>query len=97
MGPPARLAGGLVVARSIVCDRTYRVTEVGEHGFRENSVNEIREVLRLWLGTAALPASGLRKITEPAGVDRKTLRRYVEAAHAAGLGKTDNVAAVKTT
>lgn len=62
--------------------------------FREISVNEIREVLRLWLGTAALPAPGLRKIAEHAGVDRKTVRRYVEAAQAAGLEKTDSVAAV---
>ncbi len=62
--------------------------------FREISVNEIREVLRLWLGTAALPAPGLRKITEHAGVDRKTVRRYVEAAQAADLKKTDSVAAV---
>ncbi|MBF4477861.1 IS21 family transposase, partial [Rhodococcus rhodochrous] len=62
--------------------------------FREISVNEIREVLRLWLGTAALPAPGLRKIAEHAGVDRKTVRRYVEAAQAAGLEKTDSAAAV---
>lgn len=62
--------------------------------FREISVNEIREVLRLWLGTAALPTPGLRKIAEHAGVDRKTVRRYVEAAQAAGLEKTDSAAAV---
>ncbi|NCL74489.1 hypothetical protein AIIKEEIJ_01934 [Rhodococcus sp. YH1] len=55
--------------------------------FREISVNEIREVLRLWLGTAALPAPGLRKIAEHTGVDSKTVRRYVEAAQAAGLEK----------
>lgn len=35
--------------------------------FREISVNEIREVLRLWLGTPALPAPGSRKIAEHAG------------------------------
>ena len=45
--------------------------------FREISVNEIREVLRSWLGTAALPAPGLRTIAGHAGVDRKTVRRYV--------------------
>ncbi|MGA9872923.1 MAG: IS21 family transposase [Rhodococcus sp. (in: high G+C Gram-positive bacteria)] len=62
--------------------------------FREISVNEIREVLRLWLGTPALPAPGSRKIAEHAGVDRKTVRRYVEAAQAGGLKRTDTAAAV---
>ncbi len=62
--------------------------------FREISVNEIREVLRLWLGTAALPSPGLRTIAEHAGVDRKTVRRYVEAAQAAGLSRTDDAGAV---
>ncbi|MEV4080066.1 IS21 family transposase [Nonomuraea fuscirosea] len=41
---------------------------------------EVREVLRAWLAGA-----GLRKVAEQAGVDRKTARRYVEAARAAGL------------
>lgn len=41
---------------------------------------EIREVLRCWLG-----GGGLRTAAERAGVDRKTARRYVEAAQAAGL------------
>lgn len=62
--------------------------------FRGISMNEIREVLRLWLGTAALPAPGLRTIVEHAGVDRKTVRRYVEAAQAAGLTRTDDADAV---
>ena len=57
--------------------------------FREVSVNEIREVLRVWLGGA-----GLRKVAERAGVDRKTVRRYVEAAQAAGLRRDDDVEAV---
>ena len=48
--------------------------------FREVSVVEIREVLRAWLGGA-----GLRTVGERAGVDRKTARRYVQAAEAAGL------------
>jgi transposase len=48
--------------------------------FREVSVVEIREVLRLWLrGTA------LRRVTGLTGVDRKTVRRYVQAAVAGGL------------
>ena len=49
-------------------------------GFREVSVVEVREVLRAWL-----EGHGLRKVAERAGVDRKTARRYVEAAQAAGL------------
>jgi hypothetical protein len=48
--------------------------------FREVAVTEIREVLRAWLAGA-----GLRRVAEQAGVDRKTARRYVDAAVAAGL------------
>ncbi|HUC23973.1 MAG TPA: IS21 family transposase [Streptosporangiaceae bacterium] len=43
-------------------------------------MTEIREVLRSWLS-----GIGLRRVAEQAGVDRKTARRYVEAAVAAGL------------
>jgi transposase len=50
--------------------------------FREVAVTEIREVLRAWLSGA-----GLRKIAEQAGVDRKTARRYVQAAAGAGLAR----------
>jgi transposase len=49
-------------------------------GFREVGVVEVREVLRAWLEGA-----GLRRVASRAGVDRKTARRYVEAAQAAGL------------
>ena len=52
-------------------------------GFREVSVVEVREVLRAWLEGEL----GLRKVAERAGVDRKTARRYVEAAQAAGLSR----------
>ncbi|MGO8887412.1 MAG: hypothetical protein ACLPUO_25960 [Streptosporangiaceae bacterium] len=45
-------------------------------------MTEIREVLRAWLAGA-----GLRQIAGQAGVDRKTARRYVEAAVAAGLAR----------
>jgi transposase len=62
--------------------------------FREVSVNEIREVLRVWLGVAGLPAPGYRTIAAHCGVDRKTVRRYVEAAQAAGLVRSDSVEAV---
>jgi transposase len=50
--------------------------------FREVAVIEIREVLRAWLAGA-----GLRRVAEQAGVDRKTARRYVEAAVVAGLAR----------
>jgi transposase len=50
--------------------------------FREVAVTEIREVLRAWLAGA-----GLRRVAEQAGVDRKTARRYVEAAVEAGLDR----------
>lgn len=50
--------------------------------FREVRVNEINEVLRCWLA-----GDGLRTAAERAGVDRKTARRYVEAAQAAGLSR----------
>ena len=49
-------------------------------GFREVSVVEEVEVLRAWL-----QGHGLRRVAERAGVDRKTARRYVAAAEAAGL------------
>lgn len=48
--------------------------------FREVRVYEIREVLRLWLR-----GDGLRRVASLAGVDRKTVRRYVDAAVALGV------------
>lgn len=48
--------------------------------FREVSVTEIREVLRLWLR-----GEGFRSIERLTAPDRKTIRRYVAAAEAAGL------------
>jgi transposase len=50
--------------------------------FREVAVVEIREVLRAWLSGA-----GLRQVAAQAGVDRKTARRYVQAAVDAGLAR----------
>ena len=58
-------------------------------GFREVSMIEVREVLRGWLEGA-----GLRTVAERAGVDRKTARRYVQAAQAAGLERSADVAAL---
>ena len=48
--------------------------------FREVRVFEVREVLRLWLR-----GEGMRAIERLAGVDRKTVRRYVAAAVELGL------------
>jgi len=50
--------------------------------FREVRVFEVREVLRLWLA-----GEGLRSVERLAGMDRKTVRRYVEAAVDAGLDR----------
>lgn len=48
--------------------------------FREVSVVEVREVLRLWVR-----GHGLRETAHLAGVDRKTVRRYIAAAVGTGL------------
>ncbi|MDN5779963.1 MAG: hypothetical protein L0H96_24080, partial [Humibacillus sp.] len=50
---------------------------------------EVREVLRGWVAGV-----GLRTIAKRAGVDRKTARRYVEAARAAGLSRSAGQGAV---
>lgn len=50
--------------------------------FREVCVVEVREVLRGWLA-----GGGLRTVAQRAGVDRKTARRYVQAAQEAGLSR----------
>ncbi|MGC4936111.1 IS21 family transposase [Gordonia sp. DT30] len=62
--------------------------------YREVHVEEIREVLRLWLGVAGLAPMGLRMIASHAGLDRKTVRRYVAAAQAAGLTREAGAEAV---
>jgi len=54
--------------------------------YREVSVIEVREVLRAWLA-----GGGLRKVAEQAGVDRKTARRYVEAAEQVGVARDGGV------
>jgi transposase len=51
--------------------------------FREVSVVQIKELLRLWL-----KGSGERTIAESVGIDRKTVRRYLEAAKGLGLGRS---------
>jgi transposase len=50
--------------------------------FREVPVYEVREVLRLWLR-----GEGIRATQRLAGVDRKTVRRYVAAAVELGLDR----------
>ncbi|HET6919523.1 MAG TPA: DDE-type integrase/transposase/recombinase [Jiangellaceae bacterium] len=50
--------------------------------FREVRVYEVREVLRLWLA-----GEGLRSVERLSQVDRKTVRRYVDAAVALGLDR----------
>jgi transposase len=52
--------------------------------FREVSVVGIKEILRLWLR-----GHGQRTIARSAQLDRKTVRRYVAAAEAAGLSRSD--------
>ena len=48
--------------------------------FREVPMFEVREVLRLWLG-----GEGVRAVARLCRVDRKTVRRYVDAAIEAGV------------
>ena len=48
--------------------------------YREVSVIEVREIVRLWLA-----GHSLRSVTDLAGVDRKTVRRYLAAAQAVGV------------
>ena len=50
--------------------------------FREVRVFEVREVLRLWIR-----GEGFRGIERLAGVDRKTVRRYIEAGVELGLSR----------
>uniref|UniRef100_UPI003F9B1FBF IS21 family transposase n=1 Tax=Mycobacterium sp. TaxID=1785 RepID=UPI003F9B1FBF len=55
--------------------------------YREVSVIEIREILRLWL-----EGRGLREVARLSGSDRKTVRRYVDRARAFGLDRDGEVA-----
>jgi len=55
---------------------------IGRMSYREVSVIEIREILRLWL-----QGRGLREVARLSGTDRKTVRRYVDRARACGLDR----------
>jgi transposase len=50
--------------------------------YREVSVIEIREILRLWL-----QGRGLREVARLSGTDRKTVRRYVDRARSCGVDR----------
>ncbi|WP_433526761.1 IS21 family transposase [Nocardia pseudovaccinii] len=54
--------------------------------YREVSVIEIREMLRLWL-----QGRGLREVARLSGTDRKTVRRYVERAQSCGVDRDEGV------
>lgn len=54
--------------------------------YRELSVTEVLDVLRIWL-----KGKGYRSIAGLVAVDRKTVRRYVEAAHALGVARDGGV------
>ncbi len=55
---------------------------IGQMSYREVSVIEIREILRLWL-----QGRGLREVARLSGADRKTVRRYVDRARSCGLDR----------
>src|SRR6186997_1427338 len=89
MGPPSAARGvghGLACSLLTSCSSTWRSTAVV---FREVDVVEVREVLRGWLDGV-----GLRTVAARAGVDRKTARRYVQAAQDAGLTRDCGLAAL---
>jgi transposase len=60
--------------------------------FREVSVVQVREVLRRWLR-----GEGERTIARGAGLDRKTVRRYVAAAIEAGLERSSDESMITDT
>ena len=55
---------------------------IGRMSYREVSVIEVREILRLWLR-----GLGLREVARLSGTDPKTVRRYVDRARACGLDR----------
>ena len=57
--------------------------------YREVTMVEVKEVLRLWLG-----AMGKRRIAARLGLDPKTVRSYIEAARGRGLERTASATAL---
>src|SRR6266702_2895564 len=91
MGPPVRQLWDrpdlgqrrAAAARFTLAARAVRrIWEGSGVAFREVGVHEVREVLRLWLR-----GEGFRSVARLSRVDRKTVRRYVEAARACGLDR----------
>src|SRR5712691_2618107 len=78
MGPPPRFHG---IAR-IAWYAAPNVVEDGRScmGYREVSVVQVKEILRLWVR-----GHGVRAIARLTQTDRKTVGRYIEAARTAGL------------
>lgn len=54
--------------------------------FREITMIDVKEVLRRWQA-----GQGVRQIAREAGTDRKTVRRYIDAAEGAGLERASNL------
>jgi hypothetical protein len=54
--------------------------------YRELSMIEIKEILRLWLD-----GRSQRDVSRPSGADRKTVRRYVETARACGVDRDGGI------
>ena len=57
--------------------------------YREVTMEEIKEVLRQWLS-----GQGKKTIARWLGIDRNTVRTYIEAARASGLKQEDGVGAL---
>jgi len=81
---------GVVVARVLIRAGRITVREArwyawygtGRSAFREVEAIEVREILRAWLA-----GKGQRSAARQAGVNRKTVVRYVQAAVAVGLAR----------
>jgi hypothetical protein len=78
MGPPGSTSSG--AAAGADCRHPTSGLEGAAMAFREVGVFQVREVLRLWVR-----GEGVRSTERLAGVDRKTVRRYVAAAVELGL------------
>ena len=83
MGPPARRVGGLVICSF---DRRDGSSHGGRrHGFSGGQCERDQGSAAGLAGGRGPTGPGYRTIAAHCGLDRKTVRRYVEAAQAAGL------------